>query len=128
MHPVDSNDMAFQIASSQVFKHAFEQASPQIMEPVYELEVLCSQDTMGDIMGDLQGRRAVIQGMDSDGHYQKIIAKIPLAELHKYSSTLRSISQGRAKFKQRFLNYEQVPYDVQQELVDAHKNETTEVS
>lgn len=126
MHPVDSNDMAFQTAGQMVFKSGFEQAGPKLMEPIYELTILCEDDVMGDIMGDLQTRRAMIMGMAAEGHYQKIIAKVPLAELYKYSSTLRSLSQGKAKFSRKFIEYAQVPPDIQQKLVQAHKEELQE--
>jgi elongation factor G len=126
MHPVDSNDMAFMLASTQAFKAAFQKASPQILEPIYELDILCSDESMGDIMGDLQTRRAIIMGMDSEGHYQKIIAKVPLAELYQYSSRLRSLSQGRAKFSQKFMEYNPVPPDMQKKLIDAYKDEDDE--
>ncbi len=121
MHAVDSNDMAFMLASGQVFKNAFEQAKPQLLEPIYDVEILCSDDVMGDIMGDLQTRRAMIQGMGAEGHYQKISAKVPLAEMYKYSSTLRSISQGRAKFTRKFAEYMAVPSDIQAKLMSEHK-------
>ncbi len=117
MHPVDSNDMAFMIATSAAFKQAFDQAGPQILEPIYDLEILCADDVMGDVMGDLQTRRAIIQGMDSEGHYQKIMAKVPHVELYHYSSTLRSLTQGKAKFSRKFAEYAQVPHDVQKQLV-----------
>ncbi len=126
MHPVDSNDMAFQIAGSIVFKNAFEQAAPQILEPIYEVEILCSDDVMGDIMSDLQTRRAMILGMDSEGHYQKIKAKIPLMEMYKYSSTLRALSQGRAKFTRAFSEYAALPGDVQKKLISEAKAEMQE--
>ncbi len=121
MHPVDSNDMAFQIAGMQSFREAFHIAAPQIMEPIYDLEILCSDDVMGDIMGDLQTRRAVIMGMDSDGHYQMIKAKVPLSEMHNYSSTLRSLTQGKAKFSMRSSEYASVPPDLQQKLINEYK-------
>lgn len=121
MHPVDSKDVAFMKAAIQVFKTAFSQAGPQILEPIYDLEILCADEVMGDIMGDLQTRRAIIQGMDSEGHYKKIMAKVPLAELYQYSSTLRSMSQGRAKFTRTFAEYSAVPHDIQRKLVEAHK-------
>lgn len=121
MHSVDSNDMAFMLASAQAFKNAFESASPKLMEPVYDLEILCSGDVMGDIMGDLQTRRAIIQGMEQEGRYQKILAKVPLAELHQYSSSLRALSQGRAKFKTEFSEFQPVPHDLQRDLVNAYK-------
>lgn len=123
MHPVDSNDNAFATASSQAFRTAFREAAPQIMEPVYSLEILCPDEATGDIMGDLQTRRSMIMGMDTDGHYQKILAKAPLSELFLYSSTLRSVSQGRAKFHQEFLEFSPVPMDIQQKLIDAHQEE-----
>jgi elongation factor G len=126
MHPVDSNDMAFMLASTQAFKAAFKNAAPQLLEPIYELDILCNDDVMGDIMGDLQTRRAIIMGMDAEGHYQKIIAKVPLAELYQYSSTLRSLSAGRAKFSQKFMEYSPVPADIQQKLIQAHKVEEEE--
>ena len=122
MHDVDSNDMAFMIASTQCFKEAFPLAAPQILEPIYDLEVLCDSDMMGEVMGDLQTRRAVIMGMDADGHYQKILARVPLVELHNYGSTLRSLTQGRAKFKIKYAEYQAVPGDVQARLIDEHKH------
>ena len=121
MHPVDSNDMAFMIAATQAFKEAFGKSAPQILEPVYDLEVLCSDDVMGDIMGDLQTRRAIIQGMGAEGHYQVINAKVPLSELYQYSSSLRSMSQGRAKFNRTFAEYSSVPHDVQKALLEEFK-------
>ncbi len=126
MHPVDSNDMAFMLASTQAFKQGFKQSAPQIMEPIYKLEILCADDVMGDIMGDLQTRRAIIMGMGSEGHYQKITAQAPLAELYQYSSTLRSLSQGRAKFHQEFTEYSPVPHDIQQKLIETHEEEAAE--
>ncbi|MFT4567868.1 MAG: elongation factor G [Saprospiraceae bacterium] len=119
MHSVDSNDMAFMLATQQAFKQAFEGAKPQVLEPIYEMEILCSGDIMGDVMGDLQTRRATITGMSAEGHYQKIMAKVPLAELYQYSSTLRSMSKGKAKFKREFSEYAVVPYEIQKELVQS---------
>ncbi len=126
MHPVDSNDMAFMIASSMVFKENFESAGPQLLEPIYSMEILCSDEVMGDIMGDLQTRRAIIQGMGSEGHYQKISVKVPLAELYQYSSTLRSISQGRAKFTRRFSEYMPVLPDIQKKLISSYQTQAQE--
>jgi elongation factor G len=123
MHSVDSNDMAFMLAASNAFKTAFKNAGPQIMEPIYEITILCNDNVMGEIMGDLQTRRAMIMGMDSDGHYQKIIAHVPLAELYQYSSTLRSLSQGRAKFNKEFVSYQAVTPDIQQKLTNEHVEE-----
>lgn len=126
MHSVDSNDMAFMLASIGAFKTAFRNAQPQILEPVYDVDITCPESAMGDIMGDLQTRRAIIMGMDADGHHQKIKARIPLAELYQYSSKLRSISQGRANFSMRFADYVAVPSDIQQKLIEAHKEEEEE--
>ncbi len=119
MHSVDSNDMAFMIASSQAFKEAFEQARPQLLEPIYEVEILCPDESMGDIMSDLQTRRAIIQGMDSEGHYQKIKVKVPLSEMYKYNASLRSLSQGRAKYKRSFSEYSALPGDLQKQLISS---------
>lgn len=121
MHSVDSNDMAFMIASAQVFKDNFQQAAPQLLEPIYRLEILCSDDVMGDIMSDLQTRRAIIQGMGTEGHYQKISANVPLSELYQYSSSLRAMTQGRAKFTRQFVEFAQVPHEIQRGLVDKYQ-------
>ncbi|MEQ8704248.1 MAG: elongation factor G [Phaeodactylibacter sp.] len=126
MHAVDSNDMAFMLAAKQAFRQSFHEAHPQLLEPIYKVEILCSHESMGDIMGDLQTRRAIIMGMDSDGHYQKITANVPLAELYEYSNRLRSLSQGRAKFHQEFLEYQAVPHDLQADLMKAHEEEPSE--
>ncbi len=117
MHPVDSNDMAFQLAGTMAFKNAFQHAGPQLLEPIYDLSILCAGEVMGDVMGDLQTRRAIIMGMESEGHYQKILARVPLAELHDYSSMLRSITQGKAKFSMKLADYQQVPAEIQAKLV-----------
>jgi elongation factor G len=126
MHPVDSNDMAFMLASTNAFKNAFKNAGPQILEPIYELQVLCNDSVMGDVMSDLQTRRAIITGMGADGHYQKIIAKVPQSEMYQYSSTLRSITQGKAKFTRKFLEYASVPLDIQSKLIADHHEELVE--
>ena len=117
MHSVDSNDMAFQTASSMAFKQAFENASPQLLEPLCNLEVHCGGEVMGEVMGDLQTRRALIHGMGAEGHYQLINAKVPLAELHHYTSSLKSITQGKAKFKLSDAGYAIVPAEVQHQMV-----------
>ncbi len=126
MHPVDSNDISFKIAGLQAFRQAFQQADPQILEPVYHVEVLCPDDLTGAVMGDLQSRRAIVEGIDSDGHFQKVIAKVPLAEMDGYSSALRSITQGRAKFKMSFLAYEAVPFEMQRKLIDDYAKHAKE--
>lgn len=126
MHQVDSSDMAFMIATSYLFKDLFVKSAPKLLEPIYEVSILTPEDSMGDIMSDLQTRRAIIQGMDSEGHYQKIIAKVPLAELYRYSSTLRSLSQGKAKFSRKFSEYAPVPHDIQQKLIQEYKAQEEE--
>jgi elongation factor G len=123
MHSVDSNDMAFMLASANAFKTAFKNAGPQILEPIYDVEIMTSDEYMGDVMGDLQTRRAMIMGMDSDGHYQKIIAKVPLAEMYMYSSSLRSLTQGKAKFTRKLSDYQAVSPDIQHDLMASHKDE-----
>jgi len=120
MHPVDSNDISFKIAGLQAFRQAFQQADPQILEPMYHLEVLCSEDLTGAVIGDLQTRRATVEGMDAEGHFVKVIAKVPLAEMQDYSSSLRSFTQGRAKFRMSFLDYEAVPFEIQRKLADEY--------
>ncbi|MGN6417998.1 MAG: elongation factor G, partial [Pseudobacter sp.] len=116
MHPVDSNDISFKIAGLMAFKQAFQQADPQIMEPIWHVEVLCPEDLTGSVIGDLQTRRAIVEGMESEGHFTKVIANVPLSEMHDYSSSLRSITQGRAKFSMRFKEYATVPFDIQKKL------------
>ena len=120
MHPVDSNEISFKIAGSMAFREAFRAADPQLLEPIYDLEVFVPEELMGDVMTDLQTRRSVIMGMDSKGKYQVIKAKTPLAELDKYTTSLRSITQGRANFTQKFAEYSAVPFDIQQKLANAY--------
>src|SRR5215213_2768449 len=127
MHAVDSNDISFKIAGIMAFKQAFKQADPQILEPVYQVEVLCPEDLTGAVMGDLQSRRGIVEGMDTEGHFQKILAKAPLAELYDLSSSLRSISQGRAKFKMKFDSYQPMSYDLQKKLAEEYNKSATEV-
>lgn len=116
MHPVDSNDISFKIAGMMAFKEAFMNAEPTLLEPIYDLEILVPEEIMGEVMGDLQTRRSMIMGIDSKGKYQVIKARTPLAELDRYSTTLRSLSQGRASFSQRFAEFAQVPFEIQQKL------------
>jgi len=122
MHAVDSNDMAFMLAAGNAFKSGFIQANPQLLEPIYNVEILCSDTVMGDVMGDLQTRRAIIQGMEAVGHYQKIKAKVPLAELYQYSTSLKSLTQGKAKFSREFSEYMQVTPEIQSNLTKAYQN------
>lgn len=126
MHPVDSNDMAFKLAGMMAFRNAFREADPKLLEPIYDLTILVPGDYMGEVISDLQTRRGIVMGMDTDGHYQKIIARVPLSELYDYSSSLRSLTQGRGKFTRAFNEYAPVPFDVQQELMSAHKEELAE--
>jgi elongation factor G len=126
MHPVDSNDISFKIAGLQAFRQAFQQADPQILEPIYRVEVLCPDDLTGAVMGDLQSRRALVEGIDAEGNFQKIIAKVPLAEMDGYSSSIRSITQGRAKFKMHFQEYTAVPFDLQRKLIDEYSKTSKE--
>lgn len=119
MHPVDSNDISFKIAGMMAFKDAFMKAEPQLLEPIYNVEVMLPEEVMGEVMGDLQTRRSIIMGMDSQGNYQIIKAQTPLAELDRYSTSLRSLTQGRANFTQRFADYVAVPYEIQQKIAKA---------
>ena len=126
MHPVDSNELSFMLAARNAFSKAFKDAGPKVLEPIYDLEVLVPADYMGDVMGDLQGRRAIIMGMDSEAGYQKLNAKIPLKELANYSIALSSLTGGRASFTTSFSSYELVPNDIQQALIKQHEAELAE--
>jgi elongation factor G len=126
MHPVDSNDISFKIAGLKAFKQAFQQADPQLLEPIYQLTVLCPDDLTGAIIGDLQTRRGIIEGMDAEGHFTKVSARVALSEMQDYSSTLRSLTQGRAKFKLAFAEYSPVPFEVQRKLVDDYNKVSKE--
>ena len=123
MHPVDSNELSFMLAGRTAFAKAFKEAGPKVLEPIYDLEVFVPADFMGDVMSDLQGRRAMIMGMDSEAGYQKLQAKIPLKELANYSISLSSITGGRASFTTKFASYELVPNDIQQQLIKEHEAE-----
>jgi elongation factor G len=126
MHPVDSNEISFKLAGRNAFRTAFKNAGPKIMEPIYEVEVLVPSDKMGDVMSDLQNRRAIILGMDSVKGFEKLNARVPLAELGKYSTALSSLTSGRATYDMKFSNYEQVPADVQDKLLKAYEEESEE--
>ncbi len=121
MHPVDSNEMAFKIAGRMAFSAAFKNAGPKIMEPIYDLDVRMPADMMGSVMTDLQGRRAIVMGMDSDHNYQTIHAKVPLAEMDRYSTSLSSLTSGRGSFAMRYAEYQQVPTDVQNKLLKEYE-------
>ena len=120
MHPVDSNEISFKLAARNAFKEAFRNAGPKIMEPIYAVEVLTPTEYMGAVMSDLQNRRAMIMGMESDKGFDRLNARVPLAELYRYSTTLSSLTSGAATYTMRFDSYEQVPSDVQDKLLKAY--------
>ena len=121
MHPVDSNELSFMLAGRQAFAQAFKEAGPKILEPINDVEVFVPSDKLGDVMGDLQGRRAMIMGMTSEAGYEKLTAKVPQKEMANYSTALSSLTGGRASFIQKFASYELVPSDVQQNLIKAYE-------
>ncbi|HHW59426.1 MAG: elongation factor G [Bacteroidales bacterium] len=126
MHPVDSNEISFKIAGRSAFREAFKNAGPRILEPIYEIEVLVPADRMGDVMTDLQNRRGIILGMEAEGNYQKIKAKVPLAELNRYSTALSSLTSGKATFTMKFSEYQQVPSNIQETLLKAYEEKDEE--
>ena len=117
MHPVDSNELSFKLAARNAFKEAFRNAGPKIMEPIYSVEVLTPSEYMGSVMSDLQNRRAMIMGMDHDKGFDRLQARVPLAELYRYSTSLSSLTSGAATYTMKFASYEQVPADVQEKLL-----------
>lgn len=126
MHPVDSNELSFMLAGRQAFSEAFKAAGPKILEPIYDVEVFVPADKMGDVMSDLQGRRGMIVGMSSENGYEKLQAKVPLKEMGNYSTSLSSLTGGRASFIMKFASYELVPGDIQNKLVEAFEKEQAE--
>ncbi len=126
MHPVDSNEISFKLAGRNAFKEAFKKAGPKIMEPIYTIEILVPSDKMGDVMSDLQGRRAMIEGTLSEKGFDTLTARVPLAEMYRYSTTLSSLTNGRATFGMKFHSYEQVPADVQDKLLKAYASTDTD--
>ncbi len=120
MHPVDSNEISFKLAARNAFKEAFRNAGPKIMEPIYAVEVLTPSEYMGAVMSDLQNRRAMIMGMESDKGFDRLNARVPLAELYRYSTSLSSLTSGAATYTMQFASYEQVPADVQDKLLKAY--------
>ena len=126
MHPVDSNEISFVLAARNAFKEAFKKAGPKIMEPIYNVEIMVPGDCMGDVMSDLQNRRSMIEGMSSTKGFEVLKARVPLAELYKYSTILSSITSGRATFTMTFAEYQQVPSDVQDKLLKAYEAEQEE--
>jgi len=121
MHPVDSNEISFRLAGRHAFSAAFKDAGPKLLEPIYDVVVQVPSDRLGDVMSDLQGRRAVILGMQSEKGYEKLTAKIPLKELGSYSTTLSSLTGGRASFSMKFASYELVPMDIQDKLLKEYE-------
>ncbi len=125
-HDVDSDEMSFKLAAIQCFKKGFLECKPCLLEPIYEVEVIVPDEYMGDVMGDISSRRGKILGMDSDGHFQIIKANVPLAELYKYSSQLRSLTQGRGVHRRKFSHYEEVPKDVEQKVIEEYNKSREE--
>jgi elongation factor G len=126
MHPVDSNEISFRLAGRNAFSEAFRNANPKVLEPVYDVEVFVPADVMGDVMSDLQGRRAIIMGMASENGFEKISAKVPLKEMSSYSTALSSITGGRSSFTMKFASYELVPGDVQEKLLKEYAEKNVE--
>ena len=126
MHPVDSNEISFRLAGRHAFSEAFRNANPKILEPVYDVDVMVPADVMGDVMSDLQGRRAIIMGMSSENGFEKIQARVPLKEMSSYSTALSSITGGRSSFTMKFSSYELVPGDVQEKLLKAYAESNSE--
>jgi elongation factor G len=126
MHPVDSNEISFKLAGRNAFSMAFKAASPKILEPVYDVEIRVPSDRMGDVISDLQGRRGMVLGMSSERGFEIVKAKVPLAEMNKYSTSLSSISGGRAMYSMKFSDYVQVPGDVQEAVIKAYQSEEDE--
>lgn len=121
MHPVDSNEISFRLAGRNAFKEAFKNAGPKIMEPIYDVEVWVPSEKMGDVMSDLQTRRAIVMGMSSEKGFEVIKARVPLAEMNKYSTTLNSITSGRAMYFMKFAEYAQVPGEIQDKLLKEYE-------
>ena len=126
MHPVDSNEVSFMLAGRNAFSEAFKNAGPKILEPIYDVEVFTPSDKLGDVMGDMQGRRGMIMGMSSEKGYEKLAAKVPLKEMSNYATSLSSLTGGRASFIMKFASYELVPSDVQGKLIKAFEEQESE--
>ena len=126
MHPVDSNEISFMLAGRHAFSDAFKNAGPKILEPIYDVEVFCPSDKLGDVMSDMQGRRGMIMGMSSEKGYEKLVAKVPLKEMSNYSTSLSSLTGGRASFIMKFASYELVPADVQAKLIKEFEEQEKE--
>jgi elongation factor G len=120
MHDVDSNDISFKIAGMHAFRQAFLEAGPQLLEPIYTVEVLCPDEMVGAVMGDLQSRMGVVEGMEVEGNFQKVTARVPLSQLNQYSSALRSLTGGRARYNMYFQDYSPVAREIQNKLAEAY--------
>lgn len=120
MHPVDSNEISFRLAGRNAFAEAFRNANPKVLEPIYDVEVLVPTEIMGDVMSDINGRRGMVLGMESEKQFTRLKALVPLKELSNYSTTLSSLTGGRATFTMAFKSYELVPADVQDQLLKAY--------
>jgi elongation factor G len=120
-HAVDSSEMAFKIAGSMCFKKAFMDAKPCLLEPVHELVITVPKENVGDIMGDISGRRGRVLGMEDSGKYTKVMAQVPLAEVQTYSSDVRSMTSGRGTFTMRFDHYQEVPSDLAKKIIEGYK-------
>jgi len=126
MHPVDSNDISFKIAGMMAFKDAFQKADPQLLEPIYSVEVRCPEELTGNIMGDLQMRRGMVEGMESEGRFTVVKAKVPHAEMHQYASSLRGLTRGRARFKMKFDHYAPMSFEQQRKLTESYRKVSAE--
>ena len=126
MHPVDSKEIAFIIAGRNAFKDAFKKAGPKLLEPIYMVEIMVPGDCTGDVMSDIQNRRGIIEGMGAEKGFQVLRARVPLAELYRYSTTLSSITSGRGTFTMTFIEYQQVPMDVQEKLLKEYEESQKE--
>ena len=126
MHPVDSNEISFMLAGRHAFSEAFKNAGPKILEPIYDVEVVVPSEKLGDVMSDMQGRRGMILGMDSEKGYEKMVAKVPLKEMSNYATALSSLTGGRASFIMKFASYELVPTDVQNKLMKEFEEQEKE--
>jgi elongation factor G len=125
-HDVDSDEMSFKIAGAMCFRKGFTESKPVLLEPIYELEVKMPEECMGNVMGDISSRRGKILGMESDGHFQIIKANVPLSELYKYSSTLRSLTAGRGTHRRKLSHYEDVPKEIENKIVEDYKKSKLE--
>jgi elongation factor G len=126
MHPVDSNEISFRLAGRNAFAQAFKEANPKVLEPIYDVEVFVPSEIVGDVMSDINGRRGMVLGMETEKQFTRLKAQVPLKELSSYSTTLSSLTGGRATFTMAFNSYQLVPGDVQEKLLAAYAATQTE--